>query len=404
MSFWLRVQNSIASYAIYIYQTFWPLNLAVHYPIPRSDLPFWEVTGSLALLLGITWGTFVLRKRHPYLLVGWLWFIGMLVPVIGLMQISTYAYADRYTYLPQIGLLVMMAWGGEDGLRRFRLPAISGVVLTVIGLLFFTALSFRQTSYWKDSESLWRHSVACNGFNAEARYNLGQALGQKGHVDEAIREYKVALEIAPWHANAHNNLGNQFLLSGRWQEAITEYQTALRLNPGNNLARSNLGYALLQRGRTEEAIREYQVVLQLDSANPSSSYQMGLALIQAGQTADAISHYRQTLRLNPSHVQALNNLANVLATTTKAELRNGGESLQLAWKAAELTKGNNPVIMGTMAAAYAELGRYAEAEQTAGTAMELARQQNNPALALMLEQNGKLYHSHQPLRIISSPR
>jgi protein O-mannosyl-transferase len=364
VSFPWRVANALVAYAVYLLQMVWPADLAVLYPHPGSLLPLWK-TGVALLVLGAVFTMVVfLGRRHAWLAVGWLWYLGMLVPVIGIVQVGQQARADRYTYLPQIGLCMMAAWGvGEmsSGLRWK--PWVPGM-LSVVVLAALMVTSHKQVAYWKESETLWTHTLACTEQNSLAYYDLGTALLQKGLIEEAIAQYHEALRIKPVFLDAHYNLGNALLQKGRIGEAIVQYREALRIKPSYVEAHSNLGNALLQEGQVEEPIAEF----------------------------------REALRINPDYVVAMNNLAYSLATAGDGRLRNGREALEMAHRANELTKEGNPVILETLAAAYAETGRFAEAEETVRRAIELAKAQGNLALAGNLEEHLKLYQTGQPLR------
>jgi Flp pilus assembly protein TadD len=237
----LWLENGLVSYVIYLWQMVYPSGLACVYPNPTHDLPVWQVGGALGLLLAISGAVYAIRKTQPWLIVGWLWFVGMLVPVIGLVQISYYAHADRYTYLPEIGLYLMVTWTASElcaGWRQRRL-VLGGLATVILVALILCART--QTMYWRDSETLWNHTLACTSDNAVAHFNLGKTLFQKGQMDEAITQYQQALEIKPDYAEVCNNLGNALLSKGRADEAVIQYQRALQLKPDavdvlNNLA------------------------------------------------------------------------------------------------------------------------------------------------------------------------
>jgi tetratricopeptide (TPR) repeat protein len=298
------------------------------------------------------------------LLVGWLWYLGMLVPVIGIVQISFYAHADRYTYLPQIGLYLLLTWLVADFCARMRhrflvLGSLSSVILAAL-----IHCAHAQASYWKDSETLWTHTLACTSDNSIAYNNLGAALLRQGKVDEAIAHYQLALQIEPGGADAHYNLGNALLRKGKVDEAIAQFQQALQINPGYADAHNNLGNALYQKGEVGEAIFQFQKALQI----------------------------------NPGHVQTLNNLAWILATCSQASLRNGNEAVGLAQRADHLTDDSNPSILATLAAAYAEAGRFPEAVETAQRALQMAGTQSNNGQADVIRSQLKLYQAGIPFR------
>ena len=231
LSLALRMENAVVSYVIYLWQMIYPSGLAVLYPNPVNHLPFWQVGGALGLLLAISGVIFAFRRKHPYLIVGWLWYLGMMVPVIGIVQISHYAHADRYTYLPQIGLYLMLTWMAANLCAgwRHRRVVLGGFSAIMLSALIYSAHT--QVSYWRNSESLWTHTLACTADNYLAHNNLGIALAERGQVDAAIAHYQKALEIKPDYADAHNNLGAALAGRGQIDAAIAHYQKALEIKP-----------------------------------------------------------------------------------------------------------------------------------------------------------------------------
>ena len=358
----LRIGNAAVSYVVYLRQMFCPAGLAVLYPYPQNSLPGWKIALAVVLLAAISAGVFLRRQRQPYLLMGWLWYLGMLIPVIGLVQVGGQAHADRYTYLPQIGLYLALIWaaGSLGAGWRHRRVVLGGLSTVILVALIFCART--QTSYWRNSESLWTHTLACTSDNDIAHYNLGDALVKMGRRDEAIAQYQKTLQITPNYAEAHNNLGSVLLQKGRVDEAIAHYQTALRITPENATAHNNLGNALRQKGRVDEAIAQCQVALQI----------------------------------NPDYAEAHNNLAWVLATAPQVSLRNGDEAVKLAERANQLTGGKTPIILHTLAAAYAEAGRFGDAIRSVQKAIELAQAAGQKDLAERFTGELKLYEAGLP--------
>ena len=360
----LRLENGLVSYVIYLWQMVYPSGLACVYPNPTHDLPVWQVGGALALLLAISGAVYAIRKTQPCLIVGWLWYVGMLVPVIGLVQISYYAHADRYTYLPEVGLYLMVTWAAAElcaGWRQRRL-VLGGLATVILVALILCART--QTMYWRDSETLWTHTLACTSDNAVAHFYLGKTLFQKGQTDEAIAQYQQALEIKPNYAAAQGNIGNALVKKGQMDEAIAQYQQALQIDPDYAEVCNNLGNALLSKGRADEAVIQYQKALQL----------------------------------KPDAVDVLNNLAWLLATSPDAHIRNGVQAVRYSERACELTHDNIPMLVGALAAAYAETGRFPEAVTTAQRALQLAETQSNLALADAIRSQMNLYQAGIPFR------
>jgi tetratricopeptide (TPR) repeat protein len=565
----LRVGNALISCVAYLGQMFWPSDLALLYPFMAKGVGVSEVVLSLVLLAGISTGVFVLRRQRPYLLTGWLWYLIMLVPIIGIVQVGAQARADRYTYLPQIGLYLLLTWAVADlcAGRRHRRVVLGGCATIILGALIFCART--QASYWRNSESLWTHTLACTSNNdvahnglgnaflqkgsveeaivhfqkalkinpnyaeahnnlgnvllqkgrvdeaivhyqralaitpdyAEACYNLGNALLQKdnvdesilqfqkalqirpgyaeahnnlgiallrkGNVDEATVHFQKALEIKPDHAEAHNNLGNALLRKGRVDEAIIHFQKALEIKPDHAEAHFNLGNALLQKGSVDEAMVHYQKALEIKPDHAETHYNLGNALLQKGSVDEAIvhyrkaleikpdyaeahnnlgsvlnsqgrfneaivcfqkaleikpgyaeahynlgnallrkgsmdeaiSHYQKALEIKPDYAEAQNNLAQVLATSSRASLRDGNNAVKLAQQANQLTGGGNPIILSTLASAYAEAGRFPEAVETAQRALQLAGTQSNTTLADAIRSQMKLYQAGLPFHL-----
>jgi tetratricopeptide (TPR) repeat protein len=312
MSLSLRVGNALISCVAYLGQMFWPSGLAVLYPFTAGGVGVSEVVLSLVLLAGISTGVFILRRRRPCFLTGWLWYLIMLAPVIGIVQVGAQARADRYTYLPQIGLYLLLTWAAADlcaGWRHRRVVLGGGSTIILMALIFCARA---QTAYWRNSESLWTHTLACTSDNFIGHNNLGIALLKTGNVDEAMVHYQMALEINPDFAEAHNNLGNFLFQKGSVDEAIVHYQKALEINPDYAEAHYNLGYALLKMGNVDEAIAHLQKALQINPDYAEAHNNLGYALIQKGRVDEATAHFQKALQINPDYADAHNNLGNIL--------------------------------------------------------------------------------------------
>jgi protein O-mannosyl-transferase len=560
----VRIENAFISYCRYLGKLFWPADLAVFYPHPK-DWPAGPVLLAGGLLAVISVLLIVKRGRYPFALMGWLWFCGTLVPVIQLVQSGEQAMADRFTYLPSLGVLLIVVWGIGELTRHWRHQNIAifaggGAIILCCGL------TRHQLGYWKDSETLFRHALAVTEKNylahnnlgvaldkkgqfdeafyhyqetirlnpnyVESYNNLGTAFNRKGQTDEAIAQYREAIRRKPNTPSAHYNLGNALDRKGQLAEAIVQYQEAIRLNPDFAEAHNNLGIALLKNGRTDEAIHQFREAIRLKSDYPEAHYNLGIAsgnkgsvgdeigqyreavrlrpdyaeahynlgtvLGRKGQTdeainqfqeavrlkpdfveahynlgtllgtqgrvAEAIEHYRKAieiepdymkarfslanalsaqgraeeaieqyqqalkqmpnsvhahyqlgvvlqgrsrfaeagvqfqkvLQLDPGHVAAQNNLAWLLATCPDRALRDGSKAVVLAKQAAQLSKGNTPEILDTLAAAYAEAGNFPEAAETAQKALELSIAQNKKDLTELIRTQLKLFESRVP--------
>jgi protein O-mannosyl-transferase len=359
-----RVNNALVTYVVYVLQMFWPVNLAVFYPHPENRLPLWEIILALTVLSGITTTAIILRKKAPYFITGWFWYLGMLVPVIGLVQVGWQGHADRYTYLPQIGLYIAGTWPVADlslSWRRRRI-LLGAAALLVIGAL--TCCAWIQTSYWRDSETLFTHALAVTRHNDVAENNLGIVFLQQGQLDDAISRLQAAIDLRPENGPAHNNLAKALLQKGRLAEAMVHYRKFLEIEPENVEARNILGTALIQQGRIREAIEQWQ----------------------------------DALAIEPENGNAASNLAWVFATCPDDSIRNGTRAVELAEEALRISGGKIPMIFRVLAAAYAENGRFSEAIESAQRGAELANNQGNPGLATELQSNIALYQASTPLR------
>jgi tetratricopeptide (TPR) repeat protein len=308
-----RIGNAMVSYVYYLGQMFYPVGLAVSYPHPGRSLPRSEAGLALVLVVGIFAGVFACRRKQPYLLTGWLWYIGMLVPVIGLVQVGFQSHADRYTYLPQIGLYLLIAWAAGDmtAAWRDRRQILGATAFSAITVLAVCASV--QASYWRSSESLWTHTLSCTHGNYLAHNSLGTALASRGRFAEAIDHYRKALQIKPDYTPAHCNLGTALLAQGRSAEAIEEFQTALKIDPECAAAHNGLGGALAVRGQSAAAIRHYRKAIQTKPDYTEAYYNLAFLLAAQGLSAEAIQYYQQAIRLKPDDASAHYNVGVLLA-------------------------------------------------------------------------------------------
>jgi Flp pilus assembly protein TadD len=355
------------------------------------------------ILLAISVGVFQWRRPCPYLLVGWLWYLVMLIPVIGLVQIAGQARADRYTYLPQIGLYLALTWAvAKLGAGwRFRQPVLGGLAAIVVAAL--SAGSFIQTSYWRDSETLWTHTLANTSNNAIAHYNFGMTILPKGRVDEALAHFQKAVEIDPNYARAHVSLGAALFQKGRVDEAIAHFQKALtmKITPDPSAVYYDLGIALLQQGRVDEAIAHFQRAVDIRPSDVEFRNVLGYTLFQKGRMDEAIAQYQAILKIRPGQPEACNYLGRaawVLATSPEASIRNGAKAIDLAGQMERLSNGKDPLVVMVLAAAFAEAGRFSEAVTAAERAQQLAVQHGNNSLADVLGTQIKLYQAGTPFR------
>ncbi len=294
-----RLGNAVVAWGWYLGKTFWPYDLASMYPHPQSGLSWWEVGGVCIVLLAIS--TFVVkrRRRQPYLLVGWLWFLGTLAPILGLIQAGDQRWADRYTYFPHLGLLVMLVWGGHDLLDCWRVPLSARVWLVAILLTVSAAATWVQTTRWHDSVTILEHTLRVTKENPPGHNHLGGALLDLGHTDKAIWHFREAIRLNPKYAKAHYNLGWALAKQGEMDEAIEEYREVVRLDPGMKAVHANLAMALLDRGRVLEALEHLKEAVRVQPDSASVHYNLALALVDIGRSPDAGPHFSEALRLSP---------------------------------------------------------------------------------------------------------
>ena len=306
-----RGGNALISYCRYLQKLFWPTDLAVFYPHP-GQWPLVVVLLAGGSLLGISGLLLVQWRRFPFLLMGWLWFLGTLVPAIGLVQSGDQAMADRFTYIPSLGVLILFIWGAYELTRRWRSHVIALALAGSAAIVLCMALTQQQLRHWQDSEALFRHALQVTESNYIAHYDLGAALVQKGQIDEAINQYRESLRLKPDFTDAHYNLAITLGKKGQIDEAISQYQESLRLKPDFTDAHYNLGNALGRKGQTDAAISQYQEAIRLKPDYALAHNNLGNALLRKGQIEQAISQYQEAIRLKPDYALAHNNLGNAL--------------------------------------------------------------------------------------------
>ena len=363
VSLMVRIGNALMSCVVYLYQAFWPSCLAPLYPFAIDQVLPGKVLVALAILAAISLTICYFRRRR-YLVTGWLWYLVMLAPVIGILQVGSQAHADRYTYLPHIGLYLLLTWVAADSFQRWRLSRFVLPFLSISVLLTLAVTARTQTSYWRESETLWRRALACTSRNSGAEQNLGQAIHEKGNVEEAIVHFQNALRIDPSQASVHSALGVALLETGRAQQSLTYLERALQIDPNDADAHYNFGNTLLQLGRAREAVAQYS----------------------------------RALELNRDDVEAQNNLAWVLATCPDAAVRDGTRAVTIAERADSLAMHKSPVISATLAAAYAEAGRFADAVRAAERAIQLASAEGNESRANSVRAQIELYRTASAFR------
>ena len=359
----LRFENAIVSYAIYLRQLIWPVDLAVLYPHPEKFFPFVIIAGSAALLIALSTIAIIYRKRFPFLFSGWFWFIGMLVPVIGIVQVGRQAHADRYTYLPLIGITIAIVWLVAELTVRWRFRKQIGALVSAVVIIALSACAYHQTTFWRNPDSLWPHTLAVTTNNDGAHLAFATSLFAEGKTEEAIAHARTAAQIRPANAGVYGEV--PVGLEGKaLDEAILFWSARVESEPNNIGARNTFGVLLVQKHQTRAAVKQWE----------------------------------SALGLNPNDGNAQSNLAWVFATAPDASLRNGTRAVELAERALKLAGGINPILHRTLAAAYAEAGRFDAAIATAERGQALAEREGNRELAD--EFTGVLagYRQHQPFR------
>ncbi len=298
-----RIANAPVSFVTYLGKTFWPYDLAVFYPF-SDQLPVWQVLGAALLILIISAAVIVTVKRLPYLFVGWFWYAITLLPVIGIVQVGKHAMADRYTYIPLIGISIMLVWGIPLLIKR---EEIRKTILFPVGVICIAILSFltwQQCGYWKNSTILFNHALQVTKENYMAHTNLGVALAAERKNEEAIEHYEAALRIKYNDDTVHYNLGNVLYRLGRTEETLHHYQEAVRINPNYSKAHNNLGLILTNQNKYEEAIYHYRQALRINPGDPGFYLNLGVAQARKGEWQEAIDQFRTAIAINPAYEEA----------------------------------------------------------------------------------------------------
>jgi protein O-mannosyl-transferase len=387
-----RLVNAINSYGAYLDKAIWPVHLSVFYPLPTT-LPWGLFAFSLVVLALVTGIVFRLRLSAPWLIVGWLWFLGTLVPVIGLVQVGSQAMADRYTYIPYIGLFVMLAWSADSYLQR-RLaikPLVVGTASLV--LVVCAVLSELQLSYWHDSIRLFTHALAVTESNIFCEKNLSYALSEAGRGREAIPHYEALLRLTPRDTKVRYNFGLELIAAGQPAEAETQFSEILRYQPDSDKAHNSLGIALSQQGKLDQAQAEFESAIQLNPQFAWPRLNYAVVLQKKGLAGAAVTNYTKALELQPGWVEALDKLSFLLATYPDAPWRDPEKAVKLSIQANELTARKSPDLLDTLAMAYAAGGGFSNAIVTAELAQEQARAARRQSLAAKLQNEMESYRA-----------
>ena len=432
VSTFARIQNAVVSYFRYLAKTFWPTKLAVIYPHP-GYWPWYEVIGSFLVIAFVTIVIFAFARKFPLLLVGWLWFVGMLVPVIGIVQVGAQSMADRYSYLPSVGLSMVLVWGTFALVRGRTFLTAGAVVVTLLILIASSVRTFDQLQYWRDGDALARRAISVSTGNfvawnmlgmamadkgqlaeakvsyeksielrpdfAEPFYNLGNLLAREGRLQDALKYYQDALAINPEFADALNNLGTALNRLGRDEEAIAAYRRALTLRPGFADAALNLGTALAMTGEIDEAVLQVDRALQAAPKFAEAHNLLGYLLSSKGRTRQAEQHYREALVINPDYADALNNLAYLLTTEGRFD-----EAVDFSRRAVMIMRGSAESFRN-LGAALAGKESFNEAATSFEAALKLdpndpsAHFQLASALLRLNQRQAAIAHLNEALRL-----
>ena len=387
-----RLENAPVAAAEYLVKFFWPADLCVIYPL--HPIPVWQVAASIAVLLAISFAAWRGRGSQPYLLVGGLWFLGTLVPVIGLVQVGGQAFADRYTYIPSIGFFVAVVFWLNDFSARLQAPKL---IVAGFGAVILTACVLateNQLSFWSDSETLFRHAIAVTRDNDIALVNLGVALDVQNRFDEALEVYRQAEKLKSKRPQLHNNLGNILDKLGRHAESLAEYREAVRRRPGDAYLHNCVGSELAALEQYEAALKEFALAERLAPGYAQPHAEIAKDLFLQGRDAEAVDKLHQALQIEPENFQILATAAHYLAANENAAARDGRQALALASKANDLSGRVQPMVFDVLGMALAETGDFTNAQACAQNALDLATAARLPAAAI--QHRLELYQNHQP--------
>jgi tetratricopeptide (TPR) repeat protein len=427
----IRLASAAVSYARYIDKLIWPTKLTAIHPF-ETAFSTGELAFSAVIIVGMTAAAISAFRTRRWLGVGWFWFLGTLVPVIGLVQVGGQSWADRYTYLPSIGFFIMLCWGLEEFTRHLQSQRAAMAAGAAVVLAACAVLTFQQIGYWKNGGTLFLRAIQVSPDNFIAHCNYGAYLRDQNRLAEAEEECRKGLKISPNYVYGHLYLASVLVREGKTNDATAQLQQSLEIMPEQpgtwaDLGRIHLdegapaaaaaafgqalrfapqvpgfhvllGHALAVQGKFTPAEAEFAQALRLAPRFADAEYELALALEMQGRIPDALTHYKAAISDAPDFPDALNNCAWILATSPVAAQRNGAKAVEMAARACALTQNTRPMTLGTLAAAYAEAGRFDEAVSTAQKAHDVALAQGNRTIAERNLQLLQRYRSHQPWR------
>ncbi len=361
----IRVANAVLAYGLYLKKMVWPTDLAVFYPHPGSALGAWPVAVAALLLGTISLGVWWQGQRHRYLVVGWLWYLGTMFPVSGLIQVGGHAMADRYAYVPFMGLFIMVAWGTADLIRNLGLRKEWLVAAGLCILMPLTLLSRVQLGYWQSTTALFEHALLVTSNNHVAHNLLGlESMGKK-EFTRAEEQFMEAIKISPKYAQAYNSLGLALLEQDRFEEAVERFSQSLKLNPNSVDTLNNLGILWLKKGKLREAALQFSQVMEVDPMFAKAYSNMGLVMAQQQRFQEAITWYARALEIAPDSYDTLNNLGVALTATDRLT-----QALENLSRAREINP-SNVEAYANLGLALAKAGRIEEAAQRLSQAIEI---------------------------------
>ncbi len=432
-----RIGNALVSYVLYIKNFFYPAGLAVFYPHPGTSLTTLVILASLVFLLVVSAAAVIWRRRCPYFFVGWFWYLGTLVPMIGLVQLGSHAMADRYTYITQIGLYIAVVWGVAGIASSWHFPRwlVGAAGASIIVILALCA--WLQTAYWVDSESLWKRDLDCTNAGTISICSFAQALEKKGKLDLAASVFSEAVKAFPDDADIRNefgnllmkqkqydkavdqfnkslqiklsqhpyyNLGLLYLAQNKPKEALAYFQKAVEIKPNYLQARNNIACLLVDLGKIDDAIAQFRIVLEINPSDTDARNNLGKVLYRIGKYAEAVEQWRFAIQLNPNHVGVVHQLAWAMATCPDESIRNAKDALFLAGWAVQLSREKDPTALATLAAAQAESQQFPEAVASAEKALALASALKMPDQEKNIREQLECYKARKPFReIIGQP-
>ena len=390
----LRLENASVAYGLYLLKMIWPVNLAVLYPLPEK-ISALALTASAAVLAGISIAAWQARKSSPCLLIGWLWFLGTLVPVIGLVQAGSQAMADRYTYFPLIGVFIAVVFGGRQLAQRLRVPRAVSLSLVVVVLGASVIVTEKQLTWWRNNKSLFVHALETTRDNSIAHLWVGMAYQDEGDLSRALAEYRESARLDPNYLFTHFTLGGLLDKLGRPEEALAEYRQALQINPREPAVHDRLGATLVELGHYDEAGSEFREAARLDPSSPWPHFYLAKALAMQGRDGPAAAEFHEALRIDPDNFEILAYAAQLLSASEDPQVRDGPTALVYAVKADTLAEGKQPFVLDALGMAYAETGHFDEAQQAVQKAIDLAlatKMKNVESFQQRLE----FYRNHKP--------